>query len=66
MEMSAQVFSKRNWVLCVVALVVSDRGASNNHFISTMSKVWNLGKTSNIEAMARNTYLVEFTTAREI
>jgi Domain of unknown function (DUF4283) len=58
--------SKRNWNLCVVARVVTDRMMVDSQFIDTMMRVWNMGAQSSITVVAKATYLIQFTEVNEM
>jgi Domain of unknown function (DUF4283)/Zinc knuckle len=58
--MPPNALNTRNWSLCVVVRVITDRMMMDTHFVDTIMRVWNLSPQSSIEAVAKATYLVQF------
>jgi hypothetical protein len=54
-----QVASRRQWVHCIIAKVISDRMVIDNQFYTSMARVWVVGEEGAITLLGRNTYLVK-------
>jgi Domain of unknown function (DUF4283) len=66
LELPTQAYTSINWAHCAVARVVSDRTIMDAQFKSTMTRVWQLQPTSSVRPIARNTYLVQFSSINEM
>jgi Domain of unknown function (DUF4283) len=64
--MPPNALNTRNWSLCAVARVITDRMMMDTQFVDTMMRVWNLSPQSSIEAVAKATYLVQFSDTIEM
>lgn len=56
----------RDWSSCALARVVSDRTVQEAGFISTMMKAWGTHSNTQITALARNIFLVQFANPNEL
>lgn len=60
-----QATSVRNWNLCLVAKVLTDRAVFEAQFERAMRRVWGLSPTSTLHMVDRGFYLVECSTDGE-
>jgi Domain of unknown function (DUF4283) len=66
LELPSQAYTHINWEHCAVARVLSDKMIMDAPFKSTMARVWQLQPTSFIRPVARNTYIVQFSSMKEM
>jgi hypothetical protein len=65
-HLPSHAFTARNWNLCAVARVISDRVAIDTQFVEIMTRVWRMGPAGSITPIERNTYLIQFGSSEEM
>jgi Domain of unknown function (DUF4283) len=65
-HLPSHAFTARNWNLCAVARVISDRVAIDTQFVEIMTRVWRMGPAGSITPIERNTYLIQFASTEEM
>lgn len=66
LQLTQGELNTRDWSLTGVVRVVSDRNVIDGNFISTMRKAWGTQPETEISPLARNIYLVQFVSQKDM
>lgn len=61
-----QITASRDWSLSCLARVMTDRTVFDDNFTNMMMRDWEANPRTRISPIAKNTYLVDFATAKEM
>lgn len=58
--------ANRQWNLCALLRVATDKSVIDHHFASTMMKAWGVDPATDISILARNMFLAQFTNREDL